>query len=125
MQALFLDEDIAFFGLIAIHHRQLLFAGISDLFQRVVILDIRNEIIVRHGAGHFAGSAADTPGGIDKHADEFLWLFCGVGLQIAVGYASRGNGRRSQQKLSSIHDRSYLEADHWRNAADQNVFFPE
>jgi hypothetical protein len=92
MQTLFLDEYFALGGFVTIYDRQLLVTCISDLFERVVILYIRNEIVVRDRTGDLAGSAADAPGCIDEYSNEFFGFLCAVGLYIAVRYAPGGNG---------------------------------
>lgn len=125
MQTILLDKYRAFIGIEAIHDGVLLFACISDLFKCIVVLRIRNKIVLRFRTGNFARPAPDTPGCIDKYSGEFLGFFRGVGLYVDVGYASRSNGSRSDEKLSSIHDMSYSKTGHWLKIIDQKLFFPE
>ena len=91
MQTLLLDEYFAFFRFVTIYYRPLLFAGVPDLLECIVTLDIRNEIVIRYRTSNLAGSAADTPGRIHQYAGEFLGFPRVVGLDVDVGYASGSN----------------------------------
>jgi hypothetical protein len=89
MQALSLDEHVAFFRLETVDDRPLPVARIPDLFECIVILYVGDEIMellrVRPGTSHLAGPAPDAPGGIDQDADEFGAFLRGLGLGVAYG----------------------------------------
>ena len=85
MHALSFDKHFAFCRFETVYNRELPVAGISDFFQCVVTFYVRNEIAVRFGTRHFAGSTPDTPGRIDKYPDEFLVFFGFVRSLILYG----------------------------------------
>src|SRR5512133_2705585 len=94
VQALLLDEDRTFRRIEAIYDRVLLVAGIADLFERIVVLGVRNEIILRCRTGDFAGPASDTPRRVNKYSDELLGCARVGRLYVDVGYAPSTNGGR-------------------------------
>ena len=76
MHALPFDKHLAFLSLETVDNRELLVARISDVFECVVSLYVRNKIVVRYRTGDFAGTATDAPGCINENANELFAFFC-------------------------------------------------